>query len=112
VNEDNIRANAKKNGLLCQLLATAIDSVITMKFPRFYLAHEGSPAVKICPKPLLLLTQMARTGLNVKRAALALNMSEDTVNKHIRAAKDALGAKTTAHAVYLAIQRGLICCDE
>jgi DNA-binding CsgD family transcriptional regulator len=39
-------------------------------------------------------------------------MSEDTVNKHIRAAKDALGAKTTAHAVYLAIQRGLICCDE
>jgi hypothetical protein len=112
VTKEKIQANARKNGLLCQLLATAIDSVMTTKSPHFYVNHEGSVAVKICPKPLLLLTQMARTGLNVKRASHALNMSEDTVNKHIRAAKDALGAKTTAHAVYLAIQRGLICCDE
>jgi DNA-binding NarL/FixJ family response regulator len=55
---------------------------------------------------------MAREGLMLKDAAIKLCISVDTANKHIAAAKQALGATTLANAVYLAMLHGLIKNDD
>lgn len=47
-------------------------------------------------------------GLTGKQIAAELSLSLETVQKHVQSAKHKLGATTRAHAVALALQRGVI----
>jgi DNA-binding CsgD family transcriptional regulator len=67
-----------------------------------------NPAPRINPKPIRLLTIMARSDLNLSQAAEKLCISIDTANKHMALAKEMLGSRSQANAVYRAIQKGLI----
>lgn len=91
-----------------RMIADAIDYVGTKRFPSFFLGPKESDEVIVHPKPLRLLLAIASENLSLKDAARMLCISESTANQHIAAAKKALGATTTASAVYKAIQCGLI----
>ncbi|TQV68001.1 hypothetical protein FKG94_24515 [Exilibacterium tricleocarpae] len=90
------------------LLGEAVDYIGTTKFPRFFLGHADQRDIVITPRPLLLLSALAREDLTLKEAADKLGISIDTANKHIAAAKRALGVNTQAAAIYGAIKEGLI----
>ena len=47
-------------------------------------------------------------GLTARQTADAMTVEYDTVIKHMKAARRELGAKTTAHAVAVALRLGLI----
>ncbi len=97
------------------VLSLLIDAVMYFgisKFPEGILCHAIKGNVAITPKPLRLLRVMAREGLMLKDAATKLCISVDTANKHIAAAKQALGATTLANAVYLAMCHNLIKEDD
>lgn len=69
-------------------------------------SHNLAP--RINPKPIRLLTIMARSDLNLSQAAEKLCISIDTANKHMALAKEMFGSRSQANAVYRAIQKGLI----
>ena len=89
-------------------LAQAIDYIGTRKFPESFLNSEENSYITVTPKPLQLLTTLAKDNITLKIAASQLGISLDTANKHIANIKHALGANTQAAAVYLAIKEGLI----
>lgn len=89
-------------------LAKAVDAVGTRRFPDFLPGADDSRASLINPRPLLLLTMIARENLTIAEAAARMGISLHTANKQMAAAKQALGASTQASAVYLAIKEGLI----
>jgi hypothetical protein len=91
-----------------RMITDAIDYVGTKRFPSFFLGPNESDTILVHPKPLRLLLAIASENLSLKDAARKLCISESTANQHIAAAKKALGATTTASAVYKAIQCGLI----
>jgi DNA-binding CsgD family transcriptional regulator len=93
-------------------LAYAIDYVGTKRFSAFFLGEHEDDTIIIHPKPLRLLLTIAAENLSLKDAASRLCISESTANQHIAAAKKALGATTTASAVYKAIRTGLIDCKK
>ena len=93
---------------ILHLLGEAVDYIGTTKFPRFFLGHADQRDIVITPRPLLLLSALARDDLTLKEAAEKLGISVDTANKHIAAAKRALGVNTQAAAIYGAIKEGLI----
>lgn len=93
-----------------RMIADAIDYVGTKRFPSYFLGEKESDEILIHPKPLRLLVAIASENLSLKDAARMLCISDSTANQHIAAAKKALGAVTTASAVYKAVQCGLIDC--
>lgn len=99
-----------KNSL--RVITEAIDYVGTKRFPQFFLSQNEDNSILVNPKPLRLLLEIASGNLSLKDAARKLCISESTANQHIAAAKKALGATTTASAVYKAIQCGLIDCRK
>ncbi|HVF52578.1 MAG TPA: hypothetical protein VNC78_03115 [Actinomycetota bacterium] len=56
---------------------------------------------------LALLRSLA-SGMSQAQAARAARVSEATMRRAIRGAREAMGASTTIRAVYLAAKRGLI----
>ncbi len=90
------------------LLGEAVDYIGTTKFPRFFLGQTDRRDIVITPRPLLLLSVLAREDLTLKEASDKLGISIDTANKHVAAAKKALGVNTQAAAIYSAIKEGLI----
>ncbi len=54
-----------------------------------------------------VLNLLAR-GNRLKQIAHALEISESTTKIHIRDMREALGARTTAEAIYIATKAGLI----
>lgn len=65
------------------------------------------------PRPLTpaetdVLQRAARGCAPMKRLARERSCGEDTIRKHLTAAREKLGAVNTTHAVYLALSRGLI----
>lgn len=48
-------------------------------------------------------------GLSHKQIASKLGVSLRTVESHMKGAVESLGAKNSAHAVYLAVKNGIIC---
>lgn len=93
-----------------RMVADAIDYVGIKRFSSYFLGQNEDNSVLVHPKPLRLLLTIASENLSLKDAARKLCISESTANQHIAAAKKALGATTTASAVYKAIQCGLIDC--
>ncbi len=68
----------------------------------------GSTRNSLIPKPLKLLSILAKDGLTLKESAQKLCIGVDTANKHVAAAKQSLGASTLANAVYLAATHDLL----
>lgn len=71
-----------------------------------FTSHNPTP--RINPKPLRLLTIMAKSDLSLGQAADKLCISTDTANKHMAMAKEMFGSRSQANAVYRAIQEGWI----
>ena len=84
------------------MLADAISFFNEQRF------NHIKPENEIKPKALRLLSTMAKFDLSLAEAADDLCISLDTANKHMALAKKALGTGSQAHAVYLAIRKGLI----
>lgn len=91
-----------------KLLGEAVDYIGIRKFPDFFLDDNKHSEIVIHPRPLMLLNTLAKNNLSLTQAADKMCISIDTVNKHVAAAKKALGARTIATAVYRAIKEGLI----
>lgn len=91
-----------------QLLAQAVDYVGLLHYPEFFYGSRESVDIVISPRPLMLLNTLAKDNVSLKEAADILCISIDTANKHIAAAKKALGANTQAAAVFRAVKEGLI----
>ncbi len=87
---------------ILRLLADAVNFIGETKF---YPRKSRQP---INPRPLRLLTTMAKQDLTLAQAADVLCISIDTANKHMALAKKALGTSSQANAVYLALKQGLI----
>lgn len=96
---------------LLHLLGEAIAVTGHDQFPEYFLGLREN-MVFITPKPLHLLNMLAKQNITLKDAAKELNISLDTANKHIAAAKDALGAKTLTSTIYKAIKEGIIEVDS
>ncbi len=101
-----------KNQAFLHELAEVIDYVGTRSFPGFFLNEHESRDIVITPKPLELLTVLAREDMSLNEAAEYLGRSIYTVNQQIAVARKALGAETNHGAVYQAIREGLIDCKK
>ena len=89
-------------GAVLHLLGDTAIRVYENKFKRH------NPAPRKNPKPIRLLTIMAKFDLNLSQAADKLCISIDTANKHMAMAKEMFGSRSQVNAVYRAIQKGLI----
>lgn len=96
---------------ILHLLCEAISVIGTITFPTYF-SSFSTQYTAITPKPLRLLNTLAKDNITLKEAAKRLCISLDTANKHIAAAKAALGANTQAAAIYRAIKAGLIDYDD
>ncbi len=102
MDDAEFRIKAKRFGPLLKVLADAISFLNEHRF------NHIRPENEIKPKALRLLSTMAKCDLSLAEAADDLCISLDTANKHMALAKQALGTGSQAHAVYLAIKKGLI----
>ncbi|MBL4803049.1 MAG: autoinducer binding domain-containing protein [Emcibacter sp.] len=89
-------------------LVEAVDYVGTRKFPDSFLCESESRDIVITPKPLIVLNVLAENDLTLMQTAHKLGISIHTADKHMAAAKKALGANTMHGAIYKAIKVGLI----
>ncbi|TQV78114.1 hypothetical protein FKG94_13625 [Exilibacterium tricleocarpae] len=90
---------------LITALANKIEGIGKSKFATVFKHSEGTD---INPRPRRLIKALAQQDVTLRDAAALLNVSHDTVNKHIAAAKQALGTKTIAATIWEAAKRGLI----
>ena len=67
-----------------------------------------NPQVPTNPKPIQLLTAMAKFDLTISQAAERLFISPHTANKHVASAKRIFGARTQANLIYKALEQGVI----
>jgi len=80
-------------------------------FPDYFGYACGINTFKINPRPLRLLNTLAKKDVSLREAAELLFVSPDTINKHVAAAKAALGTTTIATAIWKALQEGVLDCD-
>jgi len=66
-----------------------------------------APTLELQPKERAALA-LAANGLSTETAAHALGVAPETMKTNLKRARDRLSARNTAHAVAIAIQRGLI----
>ncbi len=102
VNQEEFVKMTEKCGAILRLLGDAVIRIYNTKF------GDGKPKPVINPKPMRLLTTIAKHDLTLSQAADHLCIGVDTANKHISLAKKALGTRSQANAVYLALKQGLI----
>ena len=91
-----------------RLLAEAIDYVGTLRFPDLFLGAAESRTIQITPKPLQVLATLANDDLTLVEAADKLGISVNMAQRHIAAARKALGVSTTQGAIYQAMKQNLI----
>ena len=99
------RAETHKNHL--HILCKAVDYVGTLKFPHLFLDNIPTE-IKIFPKPLRLLTLLAKEDVTLQEAADIMGITRSTANAHVAAIKEALSTKTLWGSVFKASQLGLI----
>jgi DNA-binding NarL/FixJ family response regulator len=92
-------------------LVQAIRSVHTGV--RYIPAQVGSRIAENLPRPDVTsreieVLQLVSTGLKNKEIAHKLNLSEATVNAHVKHILEKLGASDRTHAVTIALRRGII----
>jgi DNA-binding CsgD family transcriptional regulator len=84
-----------------------------MADPKFERAGESAsersfaPTLELQPKEKAALA-LAADGLKTETIAEALGVSPETAKTNLKRARDRLSARNTAHAVAIAIRRGLI----
>jgi DNA-binding CsgD family transcriptional regulator len=91
-------------------LLTLIDAINTIggiKFPSFLFNKRASLEPPALKKPMQAL-QWASLGYAHKQIADKMNISYKTVNDHLRSAREILRAKSTGHAIRIAIEQGLL----
>lgn len=103
-----IQKLTSQNRVALRILARAIDHIGTRRFPKLFLGESESREIVISPRPLQLLTTMAKENMTLSEAALHLNMALSTANQHIAAIRNALDANSTVAALYRAIKADLI----
>lgn len=108
LNSESFHAKIEQFKPILYLLVEAIAYLGITKFTRYFLGERTDHSIPITQKPLRLLNILAKDNITLKEAAKKLYISLDTANKHIAAAKKALGANTQAAAVYRAMVNGLI----
>jgi len=87
-----------------------LDDMVDPKFDRAgESASERSfaPTLELQPKEKAALA-LAADGLKTDPIAQALGVSPETAKTNLKRARDRLSARNTAHAVAIAIRRGLI----
>jgi LuxR family transcriptional activator of conjugal transfer of Ti plasmids len=70
--------------------------------------HEGGPVLPMLTGRQLSCLSWASFGKTMIETAILLGISENTVRFYLNEAKERLGASNTAHAIRIAVQRGLI----
>ncbi len=106
------REKLKHFEVVIPFLAEAIAYFGFKLFSDYFLNKSGPRELSVTPKPLKLLSILAKDGLSLKESAHKLCISVDTANKHVAAAKQSLGASTLANAIYLAMAHGLLYEEE
>ncbi len=102
------REKIKHYEVVIPFLAEAIAYFGFNFFSDYFLNKNVVAELSLTPKPLKLLSILAKDGLTLKESAQKLCISVDTANKHVAAAKQSLGASTPANAIYLAATHGLL----
>jgi DNA-binding CsgD family transcriptional regulator len=105
---EQIHQLASRSKVELQIIARAIDHIGTRRFPKWFLGASESQEILISPRPLQLLTTMAKGNMTLNEAAAHLNMAISTANQHIAAIRNALDANSTVAALYRAIKADLI----
>ena len=106
--EDDFHQHVSANQQALDLLVNTIEGVGIRKFPDCFEANDNPTTAKINPRPLRLLNTLAKKDVTLRQAADLLHLSTDTINKHVAAAKTALGTSTIAGTVWKAVKEGLI----
>ncbi len=88
-------------------LIDAINTVGGLKFPSFLFDKRSCLEPPALKKPMQAL-QWASMGYAHKQIADKMNISNKTVNDHLRSAREALRAKSTGHAIRMAVEQGLL----
>ncbi|MEJ2444606.1 MAG: autoinducer binding domain-containing protein [Exilibacterium sp.] len=110
--QERFRHKVERCKSLLYLVSEAISMIGTASFPNFFFGNGTGEKVALNQKPMRLLNTLAKENVTLKQAAVKLCISLDTANKHIAAAKTALGANTQASAIFRAVQEGLIQIDD
>lgn len=103
---DEFRHHVEHQQLALNMLVEAAIGIGRQQFPEQFAARQSE--IVISRRPLQLLRTIAERDMTLTQASEVLFISKDTANKHIAAAKQALGVATIAGAVLKAVQEGLI----
>jgi len=94
-------------------LGRVIRHVCASNFPTIFSSKASNPTnVTINRRPLAVLAALANGCPTVYAVAAELGITVNTTNHHIAAAKKALGAASTFHAIAIALRQGLIPMDQ
>lgn len=93
-----------------QLLFEVVVEICCSNFPKLFFGAKNnfSGVANVTNKQAELLSYIAKEDLQLGQAADRMCISLDTANKHIAAAKQALGCNTQAGCVYWGIKKGII----
>lgn len=72
------------------------------------LQQQQEPLENPLTQQMMRVLQAAAAGMSVKETAAAMWVTRETVITHRAHVRARLGARTMAHAVFLALKRGLI----
>jgi len=97
----------KQHQATLMTLIDAINAIGGLKFPNFIFDKRSTEGMASLKKPMQAL-HWASQGYAHKQIAEKMSISYKTVNDHLRSAREDLQAKSTGHAIRLAIEQGLI----
>lgn len=92
------------------LLFEVIVGICSSRFSKTFFGSTSNTLITY--KQSLLINYLGKEDLTLQRAADRMHISLDTANKHIAAAKTALGTKTIAGIIYWGIRQGVIDLNE
>ena len=101
-----------RNQYALSLLATTIEAVGTNRFPCLFKREPDAGGAAVTPRPLRLLNTLAKRDATLREAADHLCLSTDTINKHVAAAKSALGTNTLTGTLWKDLKAGLMDTEE
>ncbi|TQV66302.1 hypothetical protein FKG94_27300 [Exilibacterium tricleocarpae] len=90
------------------ILAGVVEAAAKETLPAILRDAENSGRRKLTARPKRLLNTIAHRDVSLREAADILCLSTNTVDKHMAAAKSALGTKTIAGTLWSAAKQGVI----
>lgn len=107
LSEETFQNQIEEHKLALLILIDAINAIGGLKFPNFIFDKRSTEEQTPLKKPMQAL-HWASQGYSHKEIAEKMSISNKTVNDHLRSARETLGAKSTGHAIRLAIEQSLI----